>query len=53
VGVHLGDPAEIAALWGPKKRAKTDRSDARPLRNLLMEGRFPESWIPPAHVVEV
>ena len=50
---HLGDPAEIAGLRGPKKRAKTDRADARLLRTLLLEGRFPESWIPPAHVVEV
>src|SRR5208337_4785467 len=50
---HLGDPAEIAGLRGPKKRAKTDRADARLLRTLLVEGRFPESWIPPAHVVEV
>src|SRR5208283_4630872 len=47
---HLGDPAEIAGLRGPKKRAKTDRADARLLRTLLVEGRFPESWIPPAHV---
>ena len=53
VGVHLGDPAEIAALRGPKKRAKTDRADAKLLRTLLVEGRFPESWIPPAHVVVV
>ncbi len=53
VSVHLGDPAEIAALRGPKKRAKTDRADARLLRTLLLEGRFPESWIPPAHVVEI
>jgi transposase len=53
VGAHLGDPAEIAVLRGPKKRAKTDRADARLLRSLLLEGRFPESWIPPAHVVEV
>src|ERR1700682_5304977 len=53
VGVHLGDPAEIAALRGPKKRAKTDRADARLLRTLLLEGRFPESWIPPTHVLEV
>jgi len=52
VGVHLGDPAEIATLRGPKKRAKTDRADARLLRTLLLEGRFPESWIPPAHVLE-
>ena len=53
VGVHLGDPAEIAGLRGPKKRAKTDRADARLLRTLLLEGRFPESWIPPSHVVEI
>ena len=53
VGAHLGDPAETAALRGPKKRAKTDRADARLLRTLLLEGRLPESWIPPAHVVEV
>ena len=32
--VHLGDPAEIAALRGPKKRAKTDRADAKLLRTL-------------------
>jgi transposase len=50
---HLGDPAETAALRGPKKRAKTDRADARLVRTLLVEGRFPESWIPPAHVVEM
>ena len=53
VVAHLGDPAEIAGLRGPKKRAKTDRADARLLRTLLLEGRFPESWIPPVHVVEV
>ncbi|KZS66129.1 IS110 family transposase [Mycobacterium ostraviense] len=53
VGVHLGDPAETAALRGRKKRAKTDRADAKLLRTLLLEGRFPESWIPPAHMVEI
>jgi transposase len=53
VVVHLGDPAEVAALRGRKKRAKTDRADARLLRTLLLQGRFPESWIPPAHVVEM
>jgi transposase len=52
VVAHLGDPAEIAAARGPKKRAKTDRADARLLRTLLLQGRFPESWIPPAHVLE-
>ena len=53
VGAHLGDPAEIAALRGPKKRAKTDRADAKLLRTLLLQGRFPESWVPPAHVLEI
>jgi transposase len=52
VGMHPGDPAEIAALRGPKKRAKTDRADARLLRTLLLEGRFPQWWIAPAHVLE-
>ena len=45
--VHLAEPAETAARRGNKKRAKTDRADARHLRELLMIGRLPESWIPP------
>jgi transposase len=53
VVAHVGDPAEIATLRGPKMRAKTDRADARLLRTLLLEGRFPESWIPPGHVTEM
>jgi transposase len=53
VGVHVGDPAEIAVLRGPKRRAKTDRADAKLLRTLVLEGRFPESWIPPAQVAEI
>jgi transposase len=47
---HLAEPADTAALRGPKRRAKTDRADARHLRELLMAGRLPESWIPPSHV---
>jgi transposase len=50
---HLADPAETAALRGRKKRAKTDRIDARQLRTLLWEGRLPEAAIPPPHVLEV
>jgi transposase len=50
---HLADPAQTAGLRGPKKRAKTDRADARLLRTLLWEGRLPESMIPPTHVLEV
>jgi transposase len=50
---HLADPAETAALRGRKKRAKTDRADARLFRTLLWEGRLPEAAIPPPHVLEV
>ena len=50
---HLADPAETAGLRGPKKRAKSDRTDARLLRTLRWEGRLPESAIPPAQVLEL
>jgi transposase len=49
---HLAEPVETSALRGKKRRAKTDRADARWLRTLLAEGRLPEAWIPPAHVRE-
>jgi hypothetical protein len=48
--VHLAEPAETRALRGRKRRAKTDREDARWLRELLADGRLPEAWIPPEHV---
>src|SRR3954447_26100790 len=51
VDAHLAEPADTAAARGPKRRAKTDRTDARLLRDLLADGRLPESWIPPAHVL--
>ena len=51
--VHLAEPAETSALRGPKKRAKTDRQDARRLRELLQAGRVPESWIPPEWILEL
>jgi transposase len=47
---HLADPGEVSARRGSKRRAKTDRADARHLRELLAAGRLPEAWIPPAHV---
>jgi transposase len=47
---HLAEPVETRALRGRKRRAKTDREDARWLRELLTDGRLPESWIPPEHV---
>jgi transposase len=49
---HLAETAETRARRGSKRRAKTDRQDARWLRTLLVEGRLPEAWIPPAHVRE-
>jgi transposase len=51
--VHLAEPAETSERRGRKKRAKTDRADARHLRELLLAGRLPESWIPPAHILEL
>lgn len=44
---HLAEIAETRALRGRKRRAKTDRADARWLRVLLCDGRLPEAWIPP------
>jgi transposase len=51
--VHLAEPAETSALRGNKKRAKTDRADARHLRELLMAGRLPECWIGPDHLLDL
>src|SRR5919106_924028 len=51
--VHLAEPAETSALRGKKKRAKSDRADARHLRELLMVGRLPESWIAPEHILDL
>jgi len=49
---HLAEPADTRALRGPKRRAKTDRTDARHLRDLLRAGTLPESWPPPAHIAD-
>jgi transposase len=49
---HLAEPAETQAARGRKHRAKTDRTDARLLRDLLAAGKLPESWIPPEGVLE-
>src|SRR4051794_4950889 len=47
VEAHLAEPADTAAARGPKRRAKTDRTDARLLRGLLAGGRLPRAWVPP------
>src|ERR1700735_5783968 len=51
--VHLAEPAETAARRGNKKRAKSERADARHIRELLMIDRLPESWIPPDHLLDL
>lgn len=48
----VAEPAETQDQRGSKKRAKTDRSDARLLRELLEQDRLPLSWIPPELVLE-
>jgi transposase len=50
---HLAEPAETSALRGTKKHAKSDRADARHLRELLMTGRLPECWIAPDHILDL
>jgi transposase len=52
IGVHLAEPADTAFARGRKRHAKTDKTDARHLRELLAEGRLPECWIPPGHILE-
>lgn len=47
------EAAETSERHGRKKRAKMGRADARNLRELLLVGRLPESWIPPEHILEL
>ena len=49
---HVAEPADTAALRGRKRHAKTDKTDSRHLRQLLADGRLPECWIPPSHILE-
>jgi transposase len=50
---HLADPAETAGRRGRKRRAKTDNADCDLQLKLLLAGELPESWIPPAHILEL
>src|SRR5881296_3839297 len=52
IAVHLAEPADTAFARGRKRHAKTDKTDSRHLRMLLAEGRLPECWIPPGHILE-
>lgn len=51
--VKLAEPAETRSRQDRKRRAKTDKLDARLLRELLMQDRLPESWIAPAHILDL
>jgi transposase len=50
---HLADPAETAARRGRKRRAKTDNADCDLQLRLLLADELPESWIPPAPILEL
>jgi transposase len=52
ITAHLAEPADTAAARGRKRHAKTDKTDSRHLRTLLADGRLPECWIPPGHILE-
>ncbi len=51
--MHLTEAIETSALRGRKKRPKTDRADARHLRELLLMGKLPECWIAPDHLLDL
>jgi hypothetical protein len=51
--VHLAEPAATRLGQDRKRRAKTDKLDARLLREMLVAERLPESWIPPAHILDL
>ncbi len=52
VAAHVAEPADTAFARGRKRHAKTGKTDSRHLRMLLAEGRLPECWIPPSHILE-
>ena len=51
--LQLAEPADTTPARGPKRRAKTDKRDARHLRDLLLERRLPQAWIAPEHILEL
>jgi transposase len=52
VAAHVAEPADTAFARGRTRHAKTDKTDSRHLRELLTEGRLPECWVPPSHILE-
>jgi transposase len=53
VTAHLAEPADTAAARGPKRHAKTDRTDAHLMCDLLLRGRLPSCYIPPSDILEI
>jgi hypothetical protein len=52
ITVHLAGPAGTAFARGRKRHAKTGKTDARHLRQLLAEGRLPGCRLPPGRILE-
>jgi transposase len=50
IAVRLTDPGQASALQGQRKRAKTDRLDARWLVMLLAREMLPEAWLAPEEI---
>jgi transposase len=50
IEVRLCDPGQASALQGNRKRAKTDRLDARWLVLLLARELLPDAWLAPADI---
>lgn len=50
---RLAEPADTAAARGRKRHAKTDRTDAHLICDLLLRGRLPSCYIPPSDILEV
>jgi hypothetical protein len=48
----VAEPTDTQAARRRKKHAKTDRSDAKLMLELLQSGDLSESWIPPEAVFE-
>jgi transposase len=53
IEASLAETADTAAARGRKRRAKTDGADTALMRELLVGGRLPTSWIPPEQVREI
>src|SRR5215218_268889 len=51
--VRLADPGQANALRGGRRRAKTDRLDARWLVLLLGRDMLPEAWMAPADIQQL